>query len=92
MNTKNLFFGFEIQSLELHLAKAADDQSIIGQSREWCTSTSTGIEAFAYADADTTRTAYQKFQESKETRENLRPLNWDVDLFALKDSPDRVLC
>ncbi len=70
------------------LAKAADDQSIIGQSASGAPATSTGIEAFAYADADTTRTAYQKFQESKETRENLRPLNWDVDLFGLKDSPD----
>jgi gliding motility-associated lipoprotein GldK len=70
------------------LAKAADDQSIIGQSASGAPATSTGIEAFAYADADTTRTAYQKFQESKETRENLRPLNWNVDLFGLKESPD----
>ena len=70
------------------LAKSADDQSIIGQSASGTQASSTGIEAFAYADADTTRTAYQKFQEGKETREDLRPLNWNVDLFALKDSPD----
>jgi sulfatase modifying factor 1 len=70
------------------LAKAADDQSIIGQSASGAPATSTGIEAFAYSDADTARTAYQKFQEGKETRQNLRPLNWDVDLFTLKESPD----
>jgi gliding motility-associated lipoprotein GldK len=70
------------------LAKSADDQSIIGQSASGTQASSTGIEAFAYADADTTRTAYQKFQEGKETREDLRPLNWNVELFALKDSPD----
>ncbi len=88
MNTKNLFFGFEIQLLEL-LAKAAEDQSLIGQTATGAPATSTGIEAFAYADSDTARTAYQKFQENKVTRENLRPLNWDVDLFALKESPDK---
>ena len=70
------------------LAKAAEDQSLIGQAATGAPATSTGIEAFAYADSDTARTAYQKFQESKITRENLRPLNWDVDLFALKESPD----
>ena len=70
------------------LAKAAEDQSLIGQAATGAPATSTGIEAFAYADSDTARTAYQKFQESKLTRENLRPLNWDVDLFALKESPD----
>ena len=70
------------------LAKAAEDQSLIGQTATGAPATSTGIEAFAYADSDTARTAYQKFQENKVTRENLRPLNWDVDLFALKESPD----
>ena len=70
------------------LAKAAEDQSLIGQAATGGPATSTGIEAFAYADSDTARTAYQKFQENKVTRENLRPLNWDVDLFALKESPD----
>ena len=70
------------------LAKAAEEQSLIGQAATGAPSTSTGIEAFAYADSDTARTFYQKFQESKITRENLRPLNWDVDLFALKGSPD----
>jgi len=71
------------------LAKAAEDQSLIGQTATGAPATSTGIEAFAYADSDTARTAYQKFQENKVTRENLRPLNWDVDLFALKESPDK---
>jgi len=70
------------------LAKAAEDQSLIGQTATGAPATSTGIEAFAYADSDTARTAYQKYQENKVTRENLRPLNWDVDLFALKESPD----
>ena len=70
------------------LAKAAEDKSLIGQTATGAPATSTGIEAFAYADSDTARTAYQKFQENKVTRENLRPLNWDVDLFALKESPD----
>ena len=70
------------------LAKAADDQSITGQPVSGAPAASTGIEAFAYADSDTARTAYQKFQEFKETRETLRPLNWDVDLFTLKESPD----
>ena len=71
------------------LAKAAEDQNLIGQTATGAPATSTGIEAFAYADSDTARTAYQKFQENKVTRENLRPLNWDVDLFALKESPDK---
>ncbi len=70
------------------LAKAAEEQSLIGQTATGAPATSTGIEAFAYADSDTARTAYQKFQENKATTENLRPLNWDVDLFALKESPD----
>ena len=70
------------------LAKAADDQSFTGQPASGAPAASTGIEAFAYADSDTARTAYQKFQEFKETRETLRPLNWDVDLFTLKESPD----
>ena len=70
------------------LAKAAEDKSLIGQTATGAPATSTGIEAFAYADSDTARTAYQKYQENKVTRENLRPLNWDVDLFALKESPD----
>ena len=70
------------------LAKAAENQSLIGQTATGAPATSTGIEAFAYADSDTARTAYQKFQENKATTENLRPLNWDVDLFALKESPD----
>ena len=70
------------------LAKAAEEQSLIGQTATGAPATSTGIEAFAYADSDTARTAYQKFQENKVTRENLRPLNWDVDLIALKESPD----
>ena len=62
---KEFVFWVRDSILELCLAKAAEDESLIGQYRTGAPATSTGIEAFAYADADTARTAYQKFQEKK---------------------------
>ena len=89
MNTKNLFFGFEIQLLRTRLAKASRRSKSDWSNRNWSTRNFNRNSSLMHMQILILQELLiRNYQENKVTRENLRPLNWDVDLFALKESPD----